>query len=215
LRREAFTLIELVAVLAIMAVMVGILAPAIAGLQTSHGLTASVNLVANFANMARENAMAKNAMIALVVVTDSSHGSANNSIVLMELNGKSDGSAATSADWKQTTKWQPLSSGVIFDPASLGFNKSTDSAQGDGVPSPALPELRCNAMPVASYSYLIFLPNGSLLRSNPSQLKLVNGIVSSSGAVTYTHPAAGGGAPGNYYNITFLSATGRIKINRL
>jgi hypothetical protein len=194
--------------------MAGILAPALAGLGKAESLSASASLVANYANMARENAMAKNAMIALVVLTDPNQKNTDRAMILMELDTKSDGSEPASTDWKQSTKWQSLSPGVIFDPASLNFNKSSDSAAADGVPSPQLPALSYNGNQVSSYSYLIFLPNGSLLRSNASQLKLADGLISSSGAVMYTRPVVGGGAPSDYYNITVLSATGRIKIDR-
>lgn len=210
---RGFTLIEVLTVLAITAVMAGLIVPAMTSLGKSSALNVSADVVVNLANLGRETSMSKNAMTALIVLTDPSLSGADRTFVLMELDPRSDGSQPQSSDWKQISKWESLNSGVVSDPSSLTFNKSTDAPGTAGVPTPAFPSIVYNGQTVGSYSYVIFLPGGNLLSGTSPQIQLVEGIVSS-GAVTYTRPVAGGGAPANYYSLTVLTSTGRVKIDR-
>lgn len=59
------------------------------------------------------------------------------------------------------------------------------------------------------YAARIFLPSGTLAdRDSPSSIRLVKGNLDL-GSVVYTR-----GSPKNYYDITLISDTGRIKIDR-
>jgi prepilin-type N-terminal cleavage/methylation domain-containing protein len=208
-----FTLIEILTVLAITAVMTSLIVPALTSLSKSNALNVSADVVVNMANLGRETAMSKNAMTALVVLTDPSINNADRVFGLMELDPRSDGSQPQSSDWKQVSKWESINSGVISDPSSLSFNKSTDVAGTAGVPTPTFPPLVYHGKTIGSYSYVIFLPGGNLLSGTSPQIQLVEGNVAS-GSVTYTRPVAGGGAPANYYILTVLTSTGRVKVDR-
>lgn len=210
---RAFTLVELITVMAIITVMVTLLVPAFTSIGKANALNTSGNHVVNLINLARENSMSKNVMTALVVLTDSSMADANRSLVLMELDPTTDGSQPSPGNWRQISGWETLGSGVIVDPNLFTFNKSSDSAGEPGVPTPAFPAIQHSGKIASSYGYLVFLPGGNLLGSNASQIQLVEGIIASGGAV-YTRRTAAGGGPANYYNITVLAATGRIKIDR-
>ena len=210
--RSGFSLVELLTVIVIIALTASLVVPAFTSLGKSSALSVSANQVANLVNRARENAMSKNAMTALVVVTETSLENSNRVFILLELSPRSDGSQAQPSDWKQIGKWESLLPGVLVDPSNLSLNKSSAQAGESGVPTPAFPTLAYHGQTVSTYSYVVFLPGGNLLGSTSPQVMLAEGNLAS-GAVTYTRPAGGGG-PANYYKLTILTATGRLKIDR-
>jgi len=210
---RGFTLVEILTVLAITAIMASLIVPAITSLGKSNALNVSADQVVNLANLGRETSMSKNAMTALIVVTDPSIDGADRVFGLMELDPRSDGSQPQSTDWKQISKWESISSGIISDPNALSFNKSTDVAGTAGVPTPSFPPIVYNGRTVSSYSYVIFLPGGNLLSGTSPQVQLVEGNVAS-GSVTYTRPLAGGTGPANYCSLTIITSTGRVKVDR-
>jgi len=212
---RAFTLIELLVVVAIIVMMTGLAVPTFTNIGKTNSLSSSGNQVANLLNLARQNSMSKNSMTALVVQTDSQTNNAYRSIALMELPNQS-------KLWKQISGWETLPSGTIVDPGPDGnpahpyqfsFNRSSDAVPLPGVPQQPFPSIAYGGKTVNSYSYEIFLPNGSLLSGSAVQIRVAGGYVSS-GVATYTQPDSHGGGPANYYEVTILAGTGRTKIDR-
>jgi prepilin-type N-terminal cleavage/methylation domain-containing protein len=215
---SGFTLIELLTVVAIMVTVVGLAVPAFTSIGSANLLDASGNRAVNLINFAREDAMSKNAMTALVVLT-SPQNSAYRTLAVMELpNG--------STVWNQVSAWETLSSGAMIDPGPdnnsthipfpylFNFTRSTVPAGTAGVPRTAFPSIQYGGATVQSYQYEVFLPNGSLLSGSSATIRLAEGFISSGNTATYTRPDPHGGGPANYYNITILGATGRTKIDR-
>jgi prepilin-type N-terminal cleavage/methylation domain-containing protein len=200
---RAFTLIELLTVIAIMALLASMVAPAFNNFGKSSQLSADGNKVVNLVNLAGQNSISKNAMTALVAIAPGSGaGTAYKAFTLLEF-------MPESSDWKQITGWETLKDGVVIDPASFTFTEYP------GVkPQPDLPAIRYGGKTISSYKYLIFLPNRSLLQNTSAQLKLVEGVfAANASAPTYTRKASDG-TPENYYNVTVLGTTGIPKIDR-
>ncbi len=201
---KAFTLIELLTVIAVMAVLTSLLAPAFNSIGRSSQLSAEGNKVVNLVNLAGQNSMAKNAMTALVAIpTDQSASSAYRAFALFEY-------VPEASDWKQISGWETLKEGVVVDPASFTFTSYPASK-----PQPDLPAIKYGGRTISSYKYVVFLPNRSLLQNSSAQLKLAEGLFAG-GASTPTYTRKGSdGSPANYYNVTVLGTTGRPKIDRL
>jgi hypothetical protein len=166
--------------------------------------------------------MSKNSMTALVVLTDPQLNNAYRCASLMELPNQTE-------VWKQIASWETLSPGAIVDPGPNGnpdanpshpyqfsFNTKADQTPTPGVPQQPFPPITYGGKTANSYSYEIFLPNGSLLSGSAVQIRVAEGFVSSGVPTvpTYTQPDPHGGGPVNYYQVTILAGTGRTKIDR-
>jgi prepilin-type N-terminal cleavage/methylation domain-containing protein len=199
--RRAFSLIELLTVIAMMALLTTLVAPAFNNLGKSSLLSAEGNRIVNLVNYAGQNSTSRNAMTALVMA-DPQAGSAYRVFALFEC-------LPEATEWKQVTSWETLKEGIVLDPNTLAT--LTDSSSQ---PQPALPSMRYRGGAVGSYKYVIFLPNRSLLQNTSAQLSLAEGTFpSGASSPKFTRPATDG-TPANYYRVTVLGATGRPKIDR-
>jgi prepilin-type N-terminal cleavage/methylation domain-containing protein len=206
-KSAGFSITELLVVVAIVATLAVLVVPAFNQIGGAGELASAGNQVANMVNLARSQALARNSMTALVLATDSTLEHAYRAVVVFELAPRQDGQTAQTTDWRQISKWETFRNGVIVDPA-LTLNEKSDSAATPGVPAPALPSMQISGKPVGSFSYLVFLPGGSLLSGQTESLKLRQGhFPPSSTAPVFTHAA-------NHYGITILPATGRTIITR-
>lgn len=200
-KRSGFSLLELLTVIAMMAVLTTLIAPAFNSLGKSNLLDAEGNRFVNLVNYAGQNSISKNAMTALIVIAPETPG-AYKASALFEYTPEA-------LDWKQLSPWETVKDGVVLDPAT--FSTFSDSGTQ---PQPAFPVLRYRGAAVNSYKYLIFLPNRSLLQNTSAQLKLAEGNFPPGASLpTYTHRASDG-TPANYYGVTVLGPTGRPKIDR-
>jgi type II secretory pathway pseudopilin PulG len=204
-----FTILELMVVIAISILLVGLLAPAVNSLAKTTLLTSSGNQIVNLVEFARQDAMSKNAMTALIMVDDPAMDNKDRTFAIFELTPSPNGIQSQTSDWKQISHWETLSAGVIVDQSML----QDSSTQ----PFPPFPALKYGASSPASYKYAVFLPGGALLSGSAAQIRLCEGYYPPGAtAPIYTRPKAGSGpgSPANYYNITILAATGRPKIDR-
>lgn len=207
LRRTAFSLIETVLVVAIIATISVVAFAALSGTGTGLKLTSAGNRISNLALLARQNSLAKNTMTALVMIADSSTEGDFRAFALFEIAARTDGEPAGSGDWTQLGAWETTPDGIVVDDCSFAASTVTMA--------PPFPSLRYRDSVVSAYQYVVFLPNGSLLRSDPSCVRLAPGVRSpGTKAVTYTAGRTVSGAPANFYQVCLLPATGRMKVHR-
>jgi len=203
----AFTLVELLAVLAVIITMTALAVPAFTGISHGSTLKAGGNSISNLALLARQNSLSKNAMTALVMVGASGTQGDFRAFSLYEISPHSDGTPAVTGDWKQITAWETLGDGVAADLCTF----SASSVQM----TPPFPTLTYRGAQIANYQYVVFLPSGALYSSNPAHVRLAPGFVPTGGqTVSYTAKVDANGQPANYYDLSILSASGRIKIDR-
>jgi prepilin-type N-terminal cleavage/methylation domain-containing protein len=212
LSAKGFTLVELLATLCVIAILMGLTASFVRGTKGGR-LNVAGNRMVDLLHEARQDALSKNGMTAVVVVTDPNFSDQYRLLAIFQLLPRSDGSVPTSSDWTQISKWQTLESGVILDTSVIANNALQDSQSTASFP---LPTPQYQGRNISDYKYVLFLPNGSLSTApsgtQPAIFNLVNGFVSGS-TPTYTDAKSGGGYS-NYYRITVLAATGGIKIDR-
>ncbi len=205
----AFSLIELLVVMAVISLMLVLAAAAFNNFGKSTALAASGNRVAGILEQARQHALSQGAMTAVAIATDSASPKRNQAFVVLAARPRSDGAALTAADWKQVSKWEVLPEGITVDSGSTFTESGTKLVPS--LPS-QLPERageRSN-----SFRYVIFQPSGAILGGGAAGLRLVEGIWPSGAASpTYTRPGSDG-TPGNYYKMSLIAATGRLKVDR-
>jgi prepilin-type N-terminal cleavage/methylation domain-containing protein len=198
---HAFSLVELLVVMAIIGVMAALLLPAFNSIGKSQLLSAQGNNLVNLIDLASQNSAAKNAMTAMIAIP----GSSTNSVGFGLFEYVPEGSG-----WKQISKWETLKDGIVAYYPNDAY-KFTDYPS---VKPPLLdfPAINYRGAAVPAFQYLIFLPSRSLLQSTSAQVQVAEGF-SSAGSITFTRPASGGG-PANFYKVTVLGTTGRAKIDR-
>ncbi len=105
-RAQGFTLIELLIVVAIMAMLGGLATPALMKSYRSSSLTQAGNRLTDVAMLARQNALSRNTMTAVVMVTSTSAqlaGISHDALTVIELSPSQGG-------WNQITGWTFLPS---------------------------------------------------------------------------------------------------------
>jgi len=206
---RAFTLVELLMVIAIIGVIAGVAAVSISGSTSAASISTGGSRLAGFLESARENAVLKRQPTAVAMLSANGEAAGRVFISLQYIPA----SGGTAASWKPVSGWEILPNGVVSKLDDADYDANLPRAFSPGTTpavSPALPSLTYKAKayaPKTDYGYLVFLPSGGLYQSPGCAVKLVAGISESSG-VSYI----GNGA--NYLRIIINDATGRVKIVR-
>lgn len=220
-----FSLIELLTVVLIIGIIAGFVVPAVNGIGHSSSLANAGNAVVDMINLARQEAMTKNTMTALVVLGRQPNiqptgqafaDEAYRALTVVEYDSV--------AGWSQITQWEILPTGIVIDcndaatdPTNSNYNSFLKNSP---VTFPFLahgqqnPPVSFQGQQVASNAYAarIFMPNGALQNpEQPAQLRLVEGYFQGNGVI-YTN--RNGQRSGNQYDIAILGMTGTTKVTR-
>jgi len=207
----AFTLVELLVVVAIISTISGFIVLEIGSYSHTTALEASGDLVTNLAAFARQTAMTKDTMTALVLpANQGTSGDYRSFAVLQYTPGQG---------WSQISRWQALPAGIVVDSSTdctFLTNSPNPFPNLDGPPPQSNPPFTYQGAAITKvngYAARIFIPNGGLSDSvSPTQIRLVEGFVRGGKAI-YTHSDASG-KPANYFDIVLLGVTGLAKTSR-
>ncbi len=212
-RNRAFSLVELLVVVAIIVLVTVLVVPAVTGLGRSTALVSGGNTVTNLANLARQTAVTKNTLTALVLLGKQGTATDCRALIVLEY-------AAGAGGWLPATQWQTLPEGIVVDiddPANCTFYESSPPAFPflTGPPAQKNPPVTFGGTQVSpsAYASRIYLPNGGL--QNPekrAQIRVIEGFAQG-GQIVRTRPGVAGQAA-NYYDIAIIGATGTTKISR-
>lgn len=194
--RRGFSIVELLTVVAIVAVLSTIVGVG-TGSKPGRQLESTGLKAANVLELARQNSMSRDAMTAVVLTKGNTP-----QMSVFELRPRADGLALTSADWVQVGRWEALPDGIVVDKDTFTEGTATTT------PAPPIPRVKGQTVAPTAFSYTTFLPSGRLADSTPATLRFAAG---QAGAA---HQTASDGEPVNYFKLTIISATGRVKIDR-
>ena len=213
-RARAFSLVELIAAIAVIAIVTGFVVPAVSGMGRSTSLVTGGNMVTNLANFARQTALSKNTMTALVVLGNQGTPEDYRTLAVLEY-------VAGGAGWSPVTGWQTLPDGIAVDTERadstiLDHSPVFPQPQTAGLAVPKNPPVFYRQQQVRDgdgYAARIFLPRGALQNSqDPAQIRLVEGFVQA-GQVVRTR-RDGSGKSANFFDVTIIGATGIAKVSR-
>jgi hypothetical protein len=203
--RSGFTVLELLAVLALTTLLIGGMVPALRGLHGAESLSGGGVKAVTLFEGARQNAISKGIPTAVVILKDGAGDLAYRTLAVFELLPGANGGGD---QWNQIFAWQTLPPGVVIDKGTevsnyLGSNLSI---------LPALPTLEFqgkNYSPDGGFACQIFLPSGRLKSPPaPCNLTLVRGYYADGELKKMDNDGA------NYYSLFFVDATGEAKITR-
>ncbi len=212
---RGFSFVELLIVLTIMGLLASLSMLALKPLTSSQNLTSAGDKFAGLLAFAREEAIAKNTLTALVLITSPSQGSAAyRTFSVWEVALPVAGGAPTSANWYQATKWQELPSGTVLDSSYPDFLTPITV-------TPALPAtISYLGTPLSTVSsscaVQYFLPSGRLDWSSSGNctIQLVEGYYNGSSTV-YTHYVQSTPSQSaDYIQYVLSPATGEAKVVR-
>jgi len=199
-------LIELLSVMAILALVVGALVPAVNNFGRATSLQTASGKVSSLLALARQNSISRGAMTAVVIVTDPSVEERDRAMAIYEITPKTDGTLPGPSDWKQINRWEVLPEGIIFDQSTFQSDRSAVL--------PALPIVNFRGQSTPTYRYVVFLPNGSIYDPNANSIRLVEGSwPPGASSPTYTRPTSAG-SPAHFFNVSIIGASGRLKIDQ-
>jgi hypothetical protein len=170
------------------AILTAATGPALLSSQKSSRLTESGNRLADMASLARQSALSRNVITALVLVSGSGDASVDGrAAALLEM--------APDRTWKQASGWVFLADGV----------KATDATTGGTLPAGAgLPALKVRGKPVdvSQCRSFVFYPDGRM-DGDPQQPRRLS--------VKFD---AEGSAAINSYDLVFNIDTSTVRIVR-
>jgi prepilin-type N-terminal cleavage/methylation domain-containing protein len=210
---HGFSLIEMLIVILIIGILTGLVVPAVNGFGRSSGLTNGGNMVANLVTIARQEAMAKNTMTALVLLTNQGTEDDYKTLTVLEYD--------RNTGWSQTIAWNRLPDGVVVDRndadnCTFLSNSPQPFPFLSRVPGQLNPPVQYQGTQVSSpsgYAARIFLSNGSLMNpEQAAQIRLVQGFNQGQRVVYTSHTTEGKAA--NFYDVVILGTTGIAKIDR-
>ena len=202
---RAFTLLELLVVMAMIGIILALTVPAIIGLSSGSNLSNGGRTLANLLTVARSEAINRRALIRFEVATNwpGDFSAAYRKITLVQHD------ISTGTD-TQLTKWETLPTGVIFQPQDPSAG-ATSGGYFFSLSPPQKSTLKLAGGDVST-CYIEFLPTGALNvtpTNSPVRIRVVPGFLPSAAATSVTLTSSL-----NWYDASIDGLVGRIALTR-
>lgn len=198
LKARGFSLLELLVVIAVIALMCGILMMSLPSVLGARAITKGSSLVENSIRDAREQALNSKRRTALVVRTGGARPYARLAVYRATTN--------PAANWEQVGRWVDLPDGIVLDNAYSPTNALNLATASAAVASPvgvadAGAQLATNA-----YLQIVFGGDGLVQAPGNIELRILRGSYSGS-ALSIQGPIP----PQNWRNLVVITPFGRVK----
>jgi len=197
--RSGFTLIELVMVVAIMVILLSLTIPAMVSVTTGKDIDKAVDIAESAASMARQQAVTRGTMVALLLSPASAASISNpQEFVLLQASVSSSGTAT----WAGNSAAIRLPADVSLTPLSRNGTSSFYTIPSSNPPPSgvSLP-LSVGTQSLVNYSYIVFYSDGSVLSQTSGPAINLQRITKSGTGVDYM--------------VLIPEASGRAKINAM
>lgn len=197
---EVLMVLVLVSIIAVMVI------PAAAGMMNSTRLNVGGRKLAALCGSARQLAMSKNSLTALVLLGNSGSEADYRTFTILTYDSHE--------GWKQDQSWERLPEGVVVDRDQ--WQESSLLENTDELPFvDSSFKLKTSAGEVGLEDCYarVFIPNGGLLSSDlPAKLRLVEGSYIDEKLRYYKVNSAG--VTSNWFDVALIGSTGLTKLNR-
>ena len=183
-RRAGFSLVEILSVVAILALLMSVATPALLSSSRASHLTQAGNRLVDMITLARQNAASKITITAVILAAKTSPTS-RQGVTLLEYD-------AANQQWKHASGWIRLHEAV---------EATNDIPNANPASSMASVSLKLDGQTLSDYSDIVFFPDGRIFYpgDNPSlKVKLVQE----------------GGSSANSYDIVFNKENSAFRVQR-
>ena len=116
-RSRGFSLIELLTVIGVIVILMAFIVPAVSNFGRATGLTSAGNMVTHLTALARQTAISKSTLTALVMLAD--QGTSDDQGTSADYRAFTVLEYTAGAGWSQISKWEILPEGIVVDRSNL------------------------------------------------------------------------------------------------
>lgn len=200
----AFTLIEMLTVIAIVGIILAVGIPAFTNMMKSGGLNAASRQIASTLTLARQYAITKRTNVRVVFPYSGTSGAGTNQAPPYQ----SYAVLQSGVTPIYLTKWEHLPLGTVFMDANNASVGNPPSMESLGPPT-SLPFPSTNSGLFATLAYIEFKPTGAA--SQAGTFTLTEGFVS---GTTVTPTSKNGSTLANVVTVSVDNVVGRIQVKR-